>query len=139
VEQRELLNFPDIEASNMLSTAQDDYLKEIFEKMLEEEEYTAPDPLMNLQLAQKLALQYYALGCKLGEGEEKLQLIRQFVSDLQALQAPPPTPVIPNLPMPELGAQIAPAEAAQLALPAATGELPGAEGLVAQAAGLPQV
>jgi len=139
VEQRELLNFPDIEASNMLSTAQDDYLKEIFEKMLEEEEYTAPDPLMNLQLAQKLALQYYALGCKLGEGEEKLQLIRQFVSDLQALQAPPPAPVIPNLPMPELGAQIAPAEAAQLALPAATGELPGAEGLVAQAAGLPQV
>jgi hypothetical protein len=92
---------------------------------------------MNLQLAQKLALQYYALGCKLGEGEEKLQLIRQFVSDLQALQTP--APVVPNLPMPELGAQIAPAEAAQLALPAATGELPGAEGLVAQAAGLPPV
>jgi hypothetical protein len=137
VEQRELLNFPDVEASNLLSTAQDEYLKEVFEKMLEDEEYTAPDPLMNLQLAQKLALQYYALGCKLGEGEEKLQLIRQFVSDIQDLQNPPAAPPVPNLPQPELGSQIAPSEAAQLALPAATGELPGAEALVQQAAGLP--
>jgi len=139
IEQRELLNFPDLEASNMLSTAQDDYLKEVFEKMLEDSEYTPPDPLDNLQLAQKLALQYYSLGRKLGEGEEKLELVRQFIRDLQALQVPPPAPVIPNLPMPELGAQIAPSEASQLALPAATGELPGAEALVAQAAGLPPV
>ena len=123
----------------MLSTAQDDYLKEVFEKMLEDSEYTPPDPLDNLQLAQKLALQYYSLGRKLGEGEEKLELVRQFIRDLQALQVPPPAPVIPNLPMPELGAQIAPSEASQLALPAATGELPGAEALVAQAAGLPPV
>ena len=131
-EQRELLNFPDIEASNQLSTAQDEYLREVFEKMLEDTEYTAPEPLDNLQLAQRMALQYYALGKKLGEGEEKLELIRQFIRDLQSLQAP--APVVPNLPQAELGAQIAPAEAAQLALPADTGELPGAEALVAGAA-----
>lgn len=131
-EQRELLNFPDIEASNLLSTAQDEYLKEIFEKMLDDGEYTAPDPLDNLALAQKMALQYYALGKKLGETEDKLELIRQFTRDLIELQAP--TPVVPSLPLPELGAQVAPAEASQLALPAATGELPGAEALVAGAA-----
>ena len=138
VEQRELLNFPDIEASNQLSTAQDEYLKEVFEKMLEDEEYTPPDPLDNLQLARKLALQYYALGKKLGEGEEKLEMIRQYIRDIGALEAP--EPVVPALPQPELGAQIAPAEAAQLALPAATGPLPGAEAAIAAgaaAAGLP--
>ena len=138
-EQRELLNYPDLEASNLLSTAQDEYLKEVFEKMLDEGIYTAPDPLDNLQLAQKLALQYYALGKKLDEDEEKLELIRQYTRDLIQLQTPPPAPVIPNLPMPELGAQIAPSEAAQLSLPAASGELPGAEALVADAAGLPPV
>ena len=137
IEQRDLLSFPDIEASNQLSTAQEDYLKEVFEKMLEDGIYTAPDPLDNLQLAQKLALQYYALGKKLGEPEEKLELIRQYTKDLITLQAP--EPVIPNLPQPELGSQIAPAEASQLALPAATGELPGAAQLVSQAAGLPPV
>jgi len=137
IEQRELLGFPDIEASNLLSTAQDEYLKEIFEKMLEDSEYTAPDPLFNLALAQKLALQYYSLGYKLGEGEEKLELIRQFVRDLTIMQTPPP--VIPAIPTPELGAQVAPAEASQLALPAATAPLPGAEALVAEAAAAPGI
>jgi len=135
VEQRELLNFPDIEANNTLSTAQDEYLKEIFEKMLEDTEYTPPDPLDNLQLARKLCLQYYALGKKLGEGEEKLELFRQFISDLNALEAP--EPVIPQLPQPELGAQVAPSELGQLALPAASGPLPMAEAAVA--AGTPSL
>lgn len=124
-EQRELLNMPDIEASNQLATAQDEYLKETLEKMLEEGVYTAPEPYDNLQLARKLALQYYALGKSLTEDEGKLELIRQFIRDLNALEAP--EPVIPNLPQPELGAQIAPQEAGQLALPAATAPLPMAQ------------
>lgn len=124
-EQRELLNFPDVEASNQLSTSQDEYLKEVFEKMLEDGEYTPPDPLDNLQLARKLCVQFYALGKKLGEGEDKLELFRQFIRDITTLEAP--EPVIPALPQPELGAQISPAEASQLALPAATGPLPLAQ------------
>ena len=132
-EQRELLNFPDVQEAQELSTAQDEYLKKIFERMLEEDTYTAPEPQDNLQLARKLCLQYYALGKKLEEGEEKLELLRQYLRDLDALEAP--APVVPNLPAPELGAQIAPAEAAQLALPAATGPLPGAE--AALATGMP--
>lgn len=135
VEQRELLNFPDIEASNQLSTSQDEYLKEIFERMLEEGEYTPPDPLDNLQLARKLCVQFYALGKKLGESEEKLELFRQFVRDLAALEAP--EPVVPQLPQPALGAQISPAETQQLALPAATAPLPMAAEAIA--AGTPPV
>lgn len=100
--------------------------------MLEDGEYTPPDPLDNLQLARKLCLQYYALGKKLGEGEEKLELFRQFTRDIMALEAP--EPVVPNLPQPELGAQIAPAEASQLALPAATAPLPMAQQALAPAA-----
>ena len=129
VEQRELLSFPDIEASNTLSTSQDEYLKEVFERMLEEGVYTPPDPYDNLQLAQKLGLQYYALGKKLGESEDKLELIRTFMRDLLALQAPEPT--IPTLPAPELGAQLAPAELSQLSLPTASGPLPGVEAALA--------
>jgi len=136
-ETRELLNFPDVEAANQLSTAQDEYLKEVFEKMLEDGEYTAPDPLDNLQLAQKLAMQYYALGKKLGEDEDKLELIRQYMRDVMALQTPPPAPVIPNLPQPELGAQMSEAELGQLSLPAASGPLPGSEAAVQAAAGAP--
>jgi hypothetical protein len=142
-ETRELLNFPDVEASNQLSTAQEEYLKEIFEKMLEDNEYTAPDPMDNLQLAQKMALQFYALGKKLGEDEDKLELIRQYMRDLMTLQNPPPAPIIPNLPQPELGSMMSQAEAEQLSLPAAAGPLPGAEALVqgaaAQAGALPPI
>jgi hypothetical protein len=121
-EQRELLNMPDIEASNQLATAQDEYLKEILERMLEDSVYTPPEAYDNLQLARKLALQYYALGKSLNEGDDKLELIRQFIADLNALEAP--EPVIPQLPQPQLGAEISPAQGAQLALPAATAPLP---------------
>ena len=124
-EQRELLNFPDIQEAQLLTTAQDEYLKMVFEKMLEESVYTAPEPQDNLLLARKLALQYYALGKKLEEGEEKLELIRQYIRELDALEAP--SPVIPNLPAPELGAMLAPAEAQQLSLQAGSAPLPNIE------------
>ena len=122
VEQRELLSMPDIEASNQLSTAQDEYLKEIFEKMLEDETYTAPEPYDNLQLARKLCLQYYALGKSLNEEEGKLELLRQFIRDLDGLESP--QTVVPNIPQPELAAQLSEAEQAQMALPAARAPMP---------------
>lgn len=135
VEQKELLDMPDLQAASALSNAQDEYLKNLFERILEEGVYTAPEAYDNLQLARRLALQYYALAKNLNEGEAVLEMFRQFLSDLDALETP--EPVIPNLPQPALGVQLPQAEAAQLGLPAATAALPGSEALIAEAAGLP--
>jgi hypothetical protein len=130
VEQRNLLSFPDLEASNTLSTAQSDVLTKILEDMIENQTYTAPSPLMNLQLATKMALQYVALAMKLNEPFETIEMLEQFLKECANLQAPPP---VPNLPAVELGAQASPQELGQLALPSSTGPLPGAEALVAGA------
>lgn len=132
VEQKELLDMPDLQAASALTNAQDEYLKNILERMLEEGVYTAPEAFDNLGLARRLALQYYALAKNLEEGEEKLEMIRQFLRDLDALEVP--QPIVPQLPQPALGVQIPEAEAGQLSLGAAQAPLPGAESLVQQAA-----
>jgi len=122
IEQRALLNFPDIEANSQLSTAQFDYLTDILEKMIEEGIYTAPEKDDNLLLARKLCLQYFSLAKSLDTPEENIDLLRQFIRDLDTLETPPVQ--IPQLPAPELGAMLAPAETAQLSLPAGRAPMP---------------
>lgn len=121
-EQRELLNFPDIEANSQLSNAQYEHLTEVFDKMLMDGKYTSPDAYMNLALARKMALQFYALGHNLNVEDDKLELIRQFISELDVLQAPAvQTPAVPS---PEMGIMNAPAEMQQLTMPASASPFP---------------
>ncbi len=98
---RRLLDFPDIEQIENLQNAEEDFLHEIFEKMVDEGIYTKPEPFDDLALAREMALEYYAQGKLGGLEEDRLELLRTFLrdlGDLQAKAAPPPTPGAPGAP-----------------------------------------
>lgn len=115
---RRLLDFPDLEAEEDLANAAEDYLHRTFEKMVDEGEYTPPDPLDDLQLSRELCLEYYAQGKTLELEEEKLELLRRWLDQVGILEAkvaapqappggnmpqavpqpPPVSPMLPNAP-----------------------------------------
>lgn len=102
---KKLLDFPDLEAVDDLQGAAEEYLSNILDKMVEDGEYTPPDPFDNLQLAQELCLEYMALGKRDNLPEDRMELLRTFNEQVQVLQAkaaPPP------LPMPGMDPQAAP-------------------------------
>lgn len=116
---RRLLDFPDLEQVEDLDGSQEDYLHSIFDKIIDDGEYTAPEPDDDLMLARELALEYLSQGKLNGLEDEKITLIRNFIQQVNALEkaaippAPPPmlpqanpaaTPVsdlIPNTPQPQ--------------------------------------
>lgn len=83
---RRLLDFPDLAATEDLFNATEDYLHEILEEMTEDGEYTPPEPFDDLKLARELALEYYARGKCSGLEEERLELLRQFISQIDVLE-----------------------------------------------------
>lgn len=114
-----LLDFPDFEAaaSNMLASY--NLIKKLLCDMVEKEKYQSPEPFMKLPQALSMAQNYY-LQCR-GEDvpEERLELLRRFMSDVQALMqqampeqpqavgpvspqavpaAPPTSELLPNMP-----------------------------------------
>lgn len=82
---RRLLDYPDLEAEENLANSSLDYLHSILDQMVEEGEFTPPEPFDDLQTARKLALEYYAQG-KLNKLEEdKLDLLRKFMTQIDLL------------------------------------------------------
>lgn len=127
---RRLLDFPDLEAVEDLESAKEDYLHKILEKMvdadLEDEKadineiYTAPEIAYDdLQLAHELALEYYQQGKLNGMPEANLQLLRDFMSQLQAPLPGAPQPGAPTPPqgMPPQGGPGMQPQAAPMATP----------------------
>ena len=84
---RRLLDYPDLEAEENLANSTQDYLHKILDKMMEDGEFTSPEPFDDLKTARRLALEYYAQG-KLNEvPEERLELVRRFISQIDMLEA----------------------------------------------------
>lgn len=102
---RRLLEFPDLDAEEELKNAPQDYLHEILDKMVEDGVYTAPEPYDDIERAHKLALEYYAKYKTCGLEEEKLELFRTFITQIemikQAAQPPQPAPGITPQAAPE--------------------------------------
>jgi hypothetical protein len=82
---RKLLDFPDLEQVENLQNAQEDYLTMILDKIVDDGEYTAPEPLDNLELAKELVLEYYASGKTNGLEEDKLGLLILFSDSVSRL------------------------------------------------------
>lgn len=116
-EGRRLLDYPDIEQVDKLEIASEERILQILDKIIDEGEYTPPDPFMDLELANKLVTQYYNLYATAKLEEEKAQMLRDFFSQVQTLKTvamqammppqgmpmaqPMPTPqseLIPNVP-----------------------------------------
>lgn len=92
---RRLLDFPDLEAEESLDTAREEYLHTILEKIVDDGEYTVPEPEDDLQLANELVLEYYALGKNQGLEEDRMELLRRFRDQVGVLimkATPPPPP-----------------------------------------------
>lgn len=90
-----LLAMPDIEMNENLTNAAEDLLHKMLEEMLYDGKYTSPEQFNDLGLAKQLALQYYNYAKMANAPEDKLQLVRDFlaqIDDIQ-LQAMPPAPM----------------------------------------------
>ena len=93
---RRLLDFPDLEAVEDLANSQEDLIHEIMEKIVEEGEYTAPEPYDNLDLCQEIALQYYSDGKLSNLEQDKLDLLRTFIDQVNMLKEKAVQPPMPN-------------------------------------------
>ena len=88
------LNFPDVEGQVALLNAPVDMIDLLTERMIEEGEYRPPTPFLNLALAVQRVSQALVKAEIDGVAEERLELLRRFVTEAQALFAqatqPPP-------------------------------------------------
>lgn len=93
---RRLLDYPDLEDEESLANAEEDLLHMMLEKIVEQAEYTPPEPTDNLQLAEKLTLEFISKGRLNGLEDDKLDMLRTFLDQVHLLQqkasAPPPVP-----------------------------------------------
>lgn len=112
-EGRRLLDYPDLEQIEKLANAGEERILQILDEIIESGKYSPPDPFMDLQLATQLTTQYINLyaGAKLEES--KMQKLRDFFSQIQAIiQAamPPPMPAGPvgGQPTPQASPQAPP-------------------------------
>lgn len=80
-----LLDFPDLKQVETLANAQEDWIHQVLEKIVEDGDYTPPEPMMDLALAKELVLQYYAQGEVQGLEQDKLNQLIEFSEQVDAL------------------------------------------------------
>lgn len=93
-EAMSLLDYPDLEAFNDRNNAPLDLAKKLIENMMDNGVYKPPEPFMNLQLTLTTTQYAYAFAELQNVSEDRLELLRRFMTDCQALMraatAPPP-------------------------------------------------
>lgn len=100
---RRALDFPDLEAIESLANAEEDLLTKMLDAICDDGDFTPPEPTDDLKLAKELVVEYINRGRMLELEEDKLDMLRTWNSQIDALvQAamPPPAP----MPMPGAGA-----------------------------------
>lgn len=104
-EGRRLLDYPDLDQVEKLANASEERIYKILDSIIEDGEYTPPDPFLDLQLAQDLSVQYYNLYISHRLEEDKAQMLRDFRTQVMALMqsAMPPQPT-PGGPVPQANA-----------------------------------
>ena len=83
---RRLADFPDLDQVEGLANAAEDYLTMLLDRIVDEGEPTPPEPFDNLALARELALEYYQRGKSQALEEERLELLRRFLGQIDALE-----------------------------------------------------
>jgi hypothetical protein len=91
---RDLLDFPDLGAVEGLQVAQREWITRTLDGIVDNGDSRQPEPYMDLSLAHTLALEYYARGQTERLPEERLDLLRQWMTEVSHLvqQAMPPAP-----------------------------------------------
>lgn len=103
-----LMDMPDVEMSENLSTAAEDLLHKVFEEMLDKKKFRPPEPTWDLSLAKTLCMEYTNYAQYMNCPEDRVELLRRFnvqLNDLITAATPPPAPMASGAP----GAGAAPA------------------------------
>lgn len=104
-EGRRLLDYPDLEQVEKLANAAEERILQQLDDIIEHGKYVGPDPFTDLQLATQLSTQYINLYASAKLEEHKMDMLRQYFTQTQAIkQAAMPPP----MPMPQAGPQPAP-------------------------------
>lgn len=80
-----LLDFPDLDSYVNIKTASLDDTRMLIEKMIEEGEYQSPEPYINLEYALYLTQSSYLRAKMRNVPEERLELLRRFMDECQAM------------------------------------------------------
>jgi len=96
-EGRRLLDYPDLDQVERLANASEERIYQILDKIVEDGEYTPPDPFMDLQLANDLSVQYYNLYCAAKLEEDKAEQLRTFFNQVQTLKQAAMPPAAPGM------------------------------------------
>lgn len=96
-EALELLDFPDISKAKSIKLAPREAVYKTIEHIIDKGEYLPPEPFMDLDFAAKTSQNYYLRGRADGMPEDRLDLLRAFMEDCDALLNPeqPPAPSMP--------------------------------------------
>lgn len=100
-EGRRLLDFPDLGQIEKLANAGEERIFSYLDDIIESGKYNQPDPFMDLNLATTLTVQYINLYMPAKLEERKVQLLRDFFTQIQVIKAAGTPP-----PMPEAGAPV---------------------------------
>lgn len=94
---RKLADFPDLQQVESLSNSIEERILKYLDKIVDDGEYTPPDPNIDLELGKQLSLQYYNQFAIQDLEQERLDMLNQFKSQCEYLQslaqaamAPPP-------------------------------------------------
>lgn len=85
-EGRRLMDFPDLEASDLLANAQEERIIQCLDAIVDSGEYEGPTPEDNLALARELVLQQMAVGRTLGLEPERLELLATYLRQIGAIE-----------------------------------------------------
>lgn len=84
---QKLLDFPDLEQYESLATAMEDHLTDVVERMAYDGDTYEPEPYDDLALAKEIALETYARGHTNGLEEERMEMLRVFMSQIDEMNA----------------------------------------------------
>lgn len=98
-----LADFPDFDAERELLTAPRELIEESCQRMVCDGEYFPPESFMNLPLAMYIGGLHYQRARLQGVPEERLELLRRFIEEAEALVPTPPQPPPQQLPMSPAG------------------------------------
>lgn len=95
---KKLLDFPDLEQTENLGNAQEDWITKTLDAIVDDGDYSPPEPEMNIQLAKTLIVQYIAFGSANGLEDEKIAMLRTWNTQIGVLLAKsmPPQPAAPG-------------------------------------------
>lgn len=93
-EGRRLMRFPDLEQNEKLDNASEERIFKYLDAIVEDGDYTPPDPFIDLDLATTLVVQYINLYRAANLEQEKDDLLEMFFTQVQTLKqaAIPPAP-----------------------------------------------